>query len=216
MPAPLPPLPPAFRITDADVRPGGRNMIDILSGDHLQLALLCDRLAPDGSARSLPPALRRPPVVDVLIATLTRHLCAEEQYLYPTVRAVLADGDHVADHELVEHAAMVHTLRRLQTVAAGDPEFPRLVDAITAHVRRHASRASREILPRLRAACTDNELIRLGNRVEIAQEAAPTRPHPATPVSPPANKLVDPAMGVIDKVRDALTGRRTRVGQLHI
>ena len=65
-------------------------MIDILSGDHLQLALLCDRLAPDGSARSLPPALRRPPVVDVLIATLTRHLCAEEQYLYPTVRAVLA------------------------------------------------------------------------------------------------------------------------------
>jgi hypothetical protein len=191
-------------------------MIDILSDDHLQLALLCDRLAPDGSTRRLSPALRRPPALDVLVATLTRHLCAEEQYLYPTVRAVLADGDHLADHELVEHTSIAQTLRRLQAVASGSPAYPRLVGAITAQVRRHASRASREILPRLRAACTENELIRLGNRVEIAQEAAPTRPHPGTPVTPPANKLVDPALGLIDKVRDVLTGRRTRSGQLHI
>ncbi len=54
---------------------------------------------------------------------------------------------------------------------------------------------------------TDEELIRLGNRSEIAEEAAPTRPHPGTPATPPWNQIVEPAVGVVDKVRDAVTGR---------
>ncbi|TDB79974.1 hemerythrin domain-containing protein, partial [Micromonospora sp. KC721] len=34
-------------------------------------------------------------------------------------------------------------------------------------------------------------------------------PHPDSPATPPWNRLVDPAWGVVDKVRDAVTGRRT-------
>jgi hypothetical protein len=44
--------------------------------------------------------------------------------------------------------------------------------------------------------------------VEAAEEAAPTRPHPGTPATPPWNKIVDPAVAVADKVRDVV-GRRT-------
>jgi hemerythrin HHE cation binding domain-containing protein len=313
--APLPPLPPAFRVRDEDVRPGGRDMIDILVNDHRKLAELCGRLhdavpaasdprlrgagpaavnGPDGFQRltageqlcgpgepgdgrgsgngqagpggtrgaaggggrvsvgrgaradavdagpaaasavdasaaadgggaagsgcvsaGAPGAAVRP-VTDVLVATLSRHLSAEEQYLYPTVRAVLPDGTHLADQELVEDEAMVRTLRQLHTTPADDPAFAALVDTLTTQVRRHAERAAQEIFPRLRGSCSDNELIRLGNRVEIAQEAAPTRPHPTTPVTPPANKVIDPAVAVLDKVRDALSGRPTRSEDLRI
>jgi hypothetical protein len=54
-----------------------------------------------------------------------------------------------------------------------------------------------------------DDLIRVGNRVELAEEAAPTRPHPATPSSPPWNKIVDPAVAVVDKLRDVVTRRTT-------
>ena len=62
---------------------------------------------------------------------------------------------------------------------------------------------------KLRAALPEHDLIRLGNRVQIAEEAAPTRPHPGAPATPPLNKLVDPALGVVDKIRDLLSGRST-------
>jgi len=201
---PLPPLPPAFRVRDEDVHPAGRSMIDILVDDHHTLAVLYEQLAADD-----PAAPERRPLVDVLVAVLSRHLSAEEQYLYPTVRAVLPDGAHLADQELTEDGAILRTLKQLERTAPEDPAYPTFVDAIGAQVRRHDQRAAREIFPRLCEVCTEAELIRLGNRVEIAREAAPTRPHPSTPLSPPANKVVDAAVGVLDKVRDALGGRTT-------
>lgn len=196
---PLPPLPPMFGVTDDDVRPGGRSMLDLLVEDHHQLRQLCALLA-DGYDHS---------VQDVLIATASRHLSAEEQYLYPTARTVLPDGGSVADHEIVADAELLNTLRRLRATAPDHESHDVLVESVGSQVRRHAQRTARDIFPALRERCSTNELIRLGNRVQVAREAAPTRPHPGTPHTPPLNKVVDPAVGVLDKVRDALTGRTT-------
>jgi hypothetical protein len=198
--APLPPLPPAFG--DADARPGGRSMIDILVDDHHRLAALADLL------RHAEPR-RLPAVTDVLVAALSRHLSAEEQYLHPTVRAVLPDGAVLAEREIVEDTAILHTLKRLHATPVDDPAFSALAAAVERQVLRHGRRAAR-LFPRLRTACGTNTLIRLGNRVTIAEEAAPTRPHPAAPRTSPANKLADPAVAVLDKLRDALTRRPTR------
>lgn len=41
----------------------------------------------------------------------------------------------------------------------------------------------------------------------IAKKPAPTRPHPAAPDKPPANKLLGPGAGLVDRARDMLTGR---------
>nr|WP_205861404.1 hemerythrin domain-containing protein [Planosporangium flavigriseum] len=179
-------------------------MVDILVDDHHEISTLCDRLR-----ESLADRAAARPLADVLVATLSRHLSVDEQYLYPTARAVLPDGAHLADQELAENAVMLRTLKQLHGMATDDPAYPDIVDTLTRQVRHHALRASHEVFPRLREMCSDNELARLGNRVEIAHEAAPTRPHPATPVTPPANKVVDPVVGAVDKVRDALTGRTT-------
>jgi hemerythrin HHE cation binding domain-containing protein len=182
---PLPPLPPVAR----DARPGGRSMLDLLTAEHRGLVELCARLA-------------EPVAASVFTAGLVRHLSAEEQYLYPTLRAVLPDGDRLADAEVAADARLHRALHPLSA-----PE-------VTAALRGHVERCHTRLFPALRAVLDDAALIRLGNRVLIAEEAAPTRPHPATPFTPPWNRVVEPAVGVLDKVRDALSGRPTRATDL--
>jgi hypothetical protein len=184
-------------------------MVDLLVDQHHELRSLCADLADLAG----PPARRRR-LADVLTASLTRHLSAEEQYLYPTVRAVLPDGEPLAEQEIAADLAILHTLRRVGAHAPSDEAFEWLVHTLDPQVARHVAAASREIFPRLRARCTDAELARLGNRVEIALEAAPTRPHLHTPVRPPWNKLIDPGVGVIDKVRDVFRRRTTYASDL--
>jgi hypothetical protein len=183
----LPPLPPVGGETT------GRNVIDVLAGQHRELVELCDRLAAE-------PADKR--LAGVVIAQLSRHLSAEEQYLYPAVRAAVPGGGELADRELAEDNALLLLLKQLEKGLAE-------AAAVAEAVRRHVAADEEELLPVLRQMVPVEDLIRIGNRVELAEEAAPTRPHPGTPSAPPWNKIVDPAVAVVDKLRDVVTGRTT-------
>jgi Hemerythrin HHE cation binding domain len=206
--APLPPLPPLPGAEEAAARPGGRSVLAILAEEHRQLTDLYGLLAaaaPDGDDARLAD------LTSVLTATLTRHLSAEEQYLYPTVRAVLPDGEHLAKIEVNADEAIQWALRRL---VAGPPSDLRGLEEVEPALRLHIRRCEDRLFPRLREVLDETELIRLGNRVEVAEESAPTRPHPGTPYTPPWNKVVEPAVGVWDKVRDAATRRTTHAEDL--
>jgi hypothetical protein len=61
----------------------------------------------------------------------------------------------------------------------------------------------------MRDACDAEELRELGEKFENSKKIAPTRPHPSAPDHPPANKILGPGVGLIDRMRDALTGRNT-------
>ena len=50
----------------------------------------------------------------------------------------------------------------------------------------------------------------LAGKVETAKKLAPTRPHPSAPNSELFHKLVGPGVGLVDRLRDKLTGRATR------
>ena len=201
MRVPLPPLPPVSAWGD---EPTGRSMLDILTDEHRQALALCARL----DAAAAGPGRAR--VADVLTAVISRHLSAERQYLYPTVRAVLPDGERIAAAETAAGRRLLCTLRRLAAArGAGGQAYRRLVVALRAELQRHADEAEQRVLPRLREVCRDADLVRLGNRILVAEEAAPTRPHPRAPDRPPWNKLVDPVLGVADKLRDVLTRRVT-------
>jgi hypothetical protein len=189
----LPPLPP----TGGEIT--GRNVIDVIGEQHRELVELCDRLVTDPTKK----------LTDVVIATLSRHLSAEEQYLYPAIRRVVPGGDDLAARELAEDHGLLVTLQQLQKTGLAGPEFERLGAEVAAAVRRHVAADAEELLPVLAQMVPVEDLIRVGNRIEVAEEAAPTRPHPGTPSSPPWNKVVDPAVAVVDKVRDVVTGRTT-------
>lgn len=192
----LPPLPPVGGETT------GPNVVDLIVREHRELLALCAELTGEGTD-----AARRRTLAQVISAELSRHLSAEEQYLYPAVRSIVPDGYALVDREIAEDRALLEALRLLEAADA-DNRAARAGD-VCRRLTRHADAASAELLPMLLQMAPVEDLIRLGNRIELAEEAAPTRPHPGTPVTPPWNKVVDPAVAVVDKVRDMLSRRTT-------
>ncbi|GAB3852149.1 hemerythrin domain-containing protein [Dactylosporangium cerinum] len=141
--APLPPLPPVPGIEDDDVDFGGDNMLDLLDEDHRQLTSLCERLVAPGAQEKA----RAQDIEDVLVATLARHLSAEEQYLYPTVKAVLPDGAPIADQEIAADAELLIALQQLHVTSAADEAYRTVLDAVATHVRDHTHRTGEEVFP---------------------------------------------------------------------
>jgi hypothetical protein len=63
------------------------------------------------------------------------------------------------------------------------------------------------VWPLFQAAVSEKELVRLGEKLELAKKIAPTRPHPDTPPNPLVLKTIGTVTAVADHVRDAATGR---------
>ncbi|MFE0256367.1 hemerythrin domain-containing protein [Streptomyces sp. NPDC059010] len=180
----------------------GGNVIDELVTDHLEVEELFGRiegLRPGDKDRKL--------YADQATMELVRHSVAEEAYLYPAVRQHVAGGDAIADKEIDDHSKAERIMKDLEGCDAGDPEFDRLIGMLMSEVRSHIADEERSLFPQLRAACTPDALDDLGDKVRQAKKVAPTRPHPAAPDKPPANKLLAPGAGLVDRLRDALTGR---------
>jgi len=146
-------------------------------------------------------------LVEHVIAELVRHSVAEEQYLYPAARRVLADGDKIVDHELEEHGEAEQVMKALEETDVDDPKFDELTRKLIDAIRHHVVDEEKDLLPKLRDACDSADLRELGEKFERSKKLAPTRPHPSAPDRPPANKILGPGVGLIDRMRDALSGR---------
>jgi hemerythrin superfamily protein len=136
-----------------------------------------------GEIWSVKDSMIRRDLTDTAISELVRHAVAEEMYVYPVMRKYLADGER----------AVEAALRRLETLLAD-------------HVQDEES----DQFPELRRRVPQEELTELAGKVETAKKLAPTRPHPAAPNSELFHKLVGPGVGLVDRLRDKLTGRATR------
>ncbi|HZX05771.1 hemerythrin domain-containing protein [Kribbella sp.] len=187
----------------ATVAPGNQDdLVGVIVADHRTVELIFAELATAGGT----PRHRRE-LADHLTTELVRHSVAEEMYMYPAARKVLPDGDRVADHEIEEHAEVERLLKDLEGVDATDRLFDDLIGRLSTEVRHHIGEEESDLLPRLQQACDPDELLELGRMVARAKASAPTRPHPSAPTKPPLNLILAPGTGMIDKLRDALTGR---------
>ncbi|MFE0190507.1 hemerythrin domain-containing protein [Streptomyces sp. NPDC059008] len=180
----------------------GDDVIKELTTDHREVEELFKQFedAPPGSEE-------RRRLVDVLTIELVRHSVAEEEYLYPAVREHVEGGDALADKELADHARVEQLLKDLQQRAATDLDFDRLVVKLRTEVTAHVDDEENRLFAQLRTDVHPYVLEELGNKVRQAKKKAPTRPHPGAPSTPPANKLLAPGLGMVDRVRDYLTGR---------
>lgn len=185
-------------MTNTEQSPG---LIDVIISDHREVERIFTELESTTSPQT------RKELTDHVIAELVRHSVAEEQYMYPAAREVLSDGDQIADHEIEEHAEAEQVMKELEGLDAADPRFDERLRTLMADIRHHVQDEENDLLPRLREACSPEKLNELGAQVLRAKEKAPTRPHPSAPDTPPANRILDPGAGMIDRMRDALTGR---------
>jgi len=197
---------------------GGHSIATVLTQEHDRLqTLLTDALRSAGSP-AVPPqttpddASSATPrqIADAFIAAMSRHLSVEEQELYPAARTALPGGDQLIDAEIAADRDMLRVLSDLHSADPVADEFTALLARVEIQLQRHVLTAAEEIFPELRRRLDRAQQVKLGNRVDIFAESAPTRPHPGTPSKPPLNKVTDPAIGTVDKVRDVLSGRKTR------
>jgi hypothetical protein len=181
----------------------GRDVVDILTADHLEVTTL---LAEISSA--LDPDQKRE-LADIVIAELVRHSVAEEMHVYPAMKKHLPDGDAAVEHDIEEHKEIERTLKALEGVTATDPQFTVLIASLAATLDDHVRDEEQDQFPLLRARLPQEELVELGAKVEAAKKLAPTRPHPSSPNAAPFHKLVGPGVGLVDRLRDKLSGRTT-------
>ncbi|MFH9226386.1 hemerythrin domain-containing protein [Streptomyces lydicus] len=181
------------------------DVIEELTGDHREV----DELFEQFESRA-PGCIERKLFLDALTIELIRHSVAEEMHLYPAVREHLENGDLLADSEIADHQRVERLLKELEGRDADDADFDRLVRELHTEVTAHVRDEEDNLFPQLRDGVHPFVLESLGRKVREAKEQAPTRPHPQAPSTPPANKLLAPGLGLVDRVRDYVTGRGRR------
>jgi hemerythrin-like domain-containing protein len=179
------------------------DLVDAVLDDHRAVGRMLDDVAASGDARN------RRELLEQAIAALSGHWAAEAQFLYPAVRRALPDGDELAEQHLAAHADGERMMSELQHADAATARFDELVTSLVDRVRGHLRDEETGVLPRLRETCSPEELRELGHGYEQSKKVAPTRPHPLVPGTAPANKVVATGMGLVDRVRDAITRRNT-------
>ncbi|MEI2784656.1 MAG: hemerythrin domain-containing protein [Candidatus Nanopelagicales bacterium] len=180
-----------------------QDVIDLLMSEHREVESLLDQIAQPEQQ----PNARD--IADQVIAMLIKHSVAEEMYVYPAMEQYLEDGKQDVEHDKAEHQELEELLKQLEGLDVSDPQFPRCVSRIQEVPADHVSDEESEQFPKMRAAIPAETLVELRGKVEMAEKIAPTRPHPQAPHSELFHKLVGPGVGMVDRLRDALSGRTT-------
>jgi len=176
-------------------------VVDILTTDHREVTdlLLQIRTATDSATRR--------DLADTMISELVRHAVAEEMYVYPAMKQHLPDGEAAVEHDVEEHKELERTMKELEAVEPSDPRFDSLLGELETTLADHVADEESDQFPKLRASIPREELVQLGEKVQAAKKLAPTRPHPAAPNAELFHKVVGPGVGLVDRLRDQLTGR---------
>jgi len=183
---------------------GSTDMVSVLVKDHEEIKEYFREVESATDAKS------RRDAADKLTAEVARHSVAEEMYLYPAAREALPDGDELVDEEIEEHSEAEELLKRWEGMDGDDPEFMTVYQEIKEGLLHHIDEEEEpKLFPKMQAALSADQLAELGEKIEKAKKLAPTRPHPSAPDEPPMDKLVGVPTGVIDRVRDKMSGRET-------
>ena len=121
----------------------------------------------------------------------------------------MPNGAEEVEHDKQEHDEIDRVMKQMEDVDAADPGFMELVRQLEAQLRHHINDEESDQFPQLRAHIPAKKLVEMGEKVQTAKKLAPTRPHPHAPHSELFHKTVGPGVGMVDRLRDKLTGRQT-------
>lgn len=186
------------------------DVFQVLKQDHDEVKAMLAQLEEGPKARSGATAEQlafRKTSVDKVIIEESKHEAAEQQYFWPAVKQLGADGLRVAELGLEQEVEADTALANLDKLQPGDEAFEERLAAFTSAARAHIAYEEAHAWPLLRAAISADEAQQLGEQITKAKKLAPTRPHPYVPPQPGAVKTAGPVAGVADRLRDTVTGR---------
>lgn len=184
-----------------------RDVIEILTHDHREVEAMFVELESLQGVGGEGNESRRKDLVDQVTIELVRHSVAEEDEVYPAVKEKVSDVE--AERAKQEHAEAERTLKRLERLQPDDAAFDSEIAMLMREIREHVAEEEGQMFPHMRTVFSQEELVELGAKVEAVKKIAPTRPHPSAPDEPPGDKLLGPAVGLFDRLRDAVSKRDT-------
>jgi len=176
--------------------------ITLLREDHKTVEQLFKRFEKAGDDARV----EKRQIVDRIIEELSKHAAVEEQLFYPVARATVADAEDITLESLEEHHVVKWVLSELVDLDPTHERFDAKVTVLIENVRHHIEEEETEFFPKVRRDLGRSALADLGQAMAEAKKSAPTRPHPRSPDSPPANAVVGSIAGVIDRVGDNISG----------
>jgi hemerythrin superfamily protein len=177
------------------------DVIEMLEHDHREVEQMFAEFETAADPKE------RRTIADKIIIELVRHSEAEEQAVYPAMKKALPKGKQLVEHEISEHSEAEELMKKLDGMDPTDAQFPALMAQLKSAIEEHVKEEETEAFPQFRQAVGQDELDKLGGMVEKLKKIVPTHPHPAAPDHPPFNALLGPGAGLLDRVRDLLTGR---------
>ena len=182
-----------------------RDVVDLLSADHREFERIFRELEELRGRTDPDDVQRKRELVDEVSIGLVKHSVAEETQVYPLVEEQLDEDE--AQHSKQEHAEAEETLKRLERMDAGDPEFDAVVARLIQEIRHHVQHEESRMFGQLRANLGHDQLVELAEKVETVKKFAPTRAHPMTPNDARVRKVAGPVASLLDHLRDAVSGR---------
>jgi hemerythrin superfamily protein len=189
--------------TTTSTTASSNDLIEVLSAEHREVESLFAQLEANFGSSSAE-------VEDIarhVVTRLVQHSVAEEVHLYPLVREVLEDGDAIAEREIAEHDEAERTMKRLEGLPAKSADFWMTYRILTNLISQHVGEEEKYLFPRLEEKVSAEDRETIGDRILSTEKTAPTRPHPDSPSEGGALAALAPGAGLVDRVRDALTGR---------
>jgi hypothetical protein len=137
---------------------------------------------------------------------LAVHETAEEEIVHPLARRALPNGEAVVSERLAEENTAKTLLADLENMDLESPAFEQRFAALRVRTLTHADAEEREEFEPLGAQLGEDSLALMRKAVNLAESVAPTRAHPGIE-SAAGNLLAGPFASMLDRVRDALSGK---------
>ncbi|MEX0429302.1 hemerythrin domain-containing protein [Nocardioides sp. DS6] len=140
---------------------------------------------------------------DNLRSLLAVHETAEEMILRPVTGE--AGGKEIADARNQEEAEANEVLAELEKLDVTTVDFDTRLVAFEKSVDDHAEAEEHEEFPLVLETCSPDMRRQLGSRLQAAEAAAPTHPHPSAAGSTAKQMVMGPFASLVDRVKDAIT-----------
>lgn len=150
-------------------------------------------------------------LTDTFLATLSRHLAAVEDVIYPMVRRRIDGGRQLTKEQVHLSRRMERRMRMIEGALNGDSyardvawsdQWTDMARMLEAH-----EAAEHRLVDRLTEILDEQEQAALAQSFRAAVKKAPTRPHPYSPHSPLLSGATHRLWSLADRAMDEMDGR---------
>jgi iron-sulfur cluster repair protein YtfE (RIC family) len=133
--------------------------IGLLEQDHRKVEALFERANADAS------------VFDEIRNELEMHTSLEEEIFYPAAREALGDeGADLVEEARQEHEEVKALLQELSGMDREDAEYEEKLKVVQDNVEQHVQEEEGEMFPKMREACSPEQLNEMGSRMHSRKE----------------------------------------------